>query len=197
MSLFWTNFASFSHNHSIKASYIPLKVLKPLQNQKKTGWSTDEMNDSLSGTGIKHVEGLNFFCERCHKKLVIDCPMKISRHVETKKHKDGLPGLLLAYLDTFEFPDFKKSKRSHDSNTGYSTLYKTVKSKKQIRESFSEFIKKDKIERVQFDKIIRKCGIHFTKMDSFFCLCPVCQVPDSKDKDSAAYERHRTLVKDR
>ena len=197
MKQFWKYYRCSSVSKSVQFTFLPKYVSERPQSKKKARRFTEKMRVALIGSDIEYINGSKFFCNRCRLKLTFDCPEKIMRHVESNKHKVGLPGLLLSFLDTFEFPEYKKSKRSHVSTSGYSTLYKTVKNKKQIRESFAEFVGVNTIERHAFSKITQRCGVRFSKTDSFFCLCPVCQVPGSRNKDSEGFKRHRILIKDR
>ena len=197
MSSFWELSNEISNGRSIEFTYTPKKTPKPPEKVKKVNKFTDGMRRALMGTSIEHVGDSTYFCPRCQRKLTFDCPRKVTLHAESEEHKEGLPGLLLAFLDMFEFPDYKKSKRTRVSNSKHSILYKTVKSKKQIRESFMGFVGKYDIERHFFNRILERCGVHFSKTDSFFCLCPVCQVPGVQKNDPDEYERHRILTKDR
>ena len=74
----------------------------------------------------------------------------------------------MTFLETFEFPNYKKQKKSDTPNILPKTTYRTSKSRKQNRLSFSEFVEDTNIDKARFERIVEKCKVDFSKVDSFF-----------------------------
>lgn len=145
--------------------------------------------------GLEWKGNTNFFCENCLETFSFDCPEKIRQHLETQKHKKKLPALFLDFVETFEFVDFKKLRRTKDSNNTVSISIRTNKTKARLLCSFNGFIG-DTLEKGRFNRILKKCNASFHFLSMFICLCPICQVPGSSSSEKDI-KKHRLLLQDR
>jgi len=191
MSVFWANFREYTSRNLI---FGECTFEEEKSREKRFRNCSREMVKKARKMGLEHQTGLEFYCSRCLKNVTLDSKTKISIHIGTKCHRDGILSALRNFIDTCRFLRPKMKKRDTNPSRELSVRVRTTKTRQQFLEAFKGYSEIEDVSVGQLERGLQSLDVSIDKAPAFFCLCPYCDVKEVAEEYKKGEVEHNEKV---
>lgn len=191
MSVFWANFREYTSRNLIfgECTFEDEKF-----REKRLRNCSEEMVKKARKKGLEHQTGLEFYCLKCLKNVTLDSKTKISIHIGTKCHRDGILSALRNFIDTCRFLRPKMKKRDTNPSRELSVRVRTTKTRQQFLDAFKGYSEIEDVSVGQLKRGLQSLDVSIDKAPAFFCLCPYCDVKEVAEEYKEGLQEHNENV---